>query len=298
VPLTHTSAPRRRVPAGERRPVPRFSRLAACLALFLPLATVSIANAASAAKPAGAIDCEPVSADRRDKIVISNLRGIGEKMTETQRLRVRNAINMQFPALRTELRDYVTPVFCDDRTPNLHAFDRTQSDLLNEFGVVIETWGEINKDGTLLYYAVIPLRIQYFGGSDAALSGLYHAEYDARALEEGRTELQALFRDNRELMSFAALALGARHFNRAQGSTDQKRKSQFYDNARTFFCKALELLAQARGAGLRGLRNNEWAALRDYATRAVRTTAERALADRGYVGAMTLLQTRERQQQC
>jgi hypothetical protein len=246
----------------------------------------------------GAVDCEAISANRNDKIVISQVKGINRNISEIQRQRVRNAINMQFPALDRELRDFIISVFCDERRPNQDSFDRNRSDLLNEFGVVVEVWGEVDQEGSLLYYAVVPLRAyEFFAKLNSNLTGFYAAEYGARVSESSPAELQSLFRDNRELVSFAALALGAKHLQRAIGSVGAPQKTRYFDNARSFFCAAAASLTDARQSGLRGLRENEWAALSSYAGDAARRTVERALADASYSGAMRLL-PRQRLEQC
>jgi len=218
------------------------------------------------------------------------MKGVKSVESRIQRERLSSAINMQLPEIQSSLNEFVKVIFCEERLPTEATFDRDRSKLLNEVGVLIEVWGEADAKGSVLSYAVVPIRSnQYFDKANDNLKGFYTAIYEIRRGDASLVELQSLFKEKPELQGFANLALAEKFSQRAFERQDKATKTRAYDSARTFFCNSILLLNKAHQSGLHDLRLSEWTALLEYAEGSVTSVARRAISDPAYGGSMKIL---------
>lgn len=232
-------------------------------------------------------DCDDISRMRGDKIVMDSVKGVSGPVSGVTRRRLETALDMKLGELNQDLKSFVQFVFCDARWPeNEGVFDAARSELLNDYGVMVEVWGELSGDDALLYFAVIPVRhYEYFKASAAALRGYEVAQYRAAQGAADPDVRVKLFGGAGELKALASLALGVTYAKRAETETDRAKKTGYYDSGRAFFCHALSLLDQVRPKAQEvGFDAADWQVLVDYAGRSAREIAQKAVGDGGYGG--------------
>ncbi|HKF74150.1 MAG TPA: hypothetical protein VKB68_20535 [Stellaceae bacterium] len=265
---------------GHRRALIALAGAWLLLVLGAPVARAQVA------------DCDQISHLPGDKIVMDSVKGVSGTVSGPMQIRLQNALDMKLGELNQDLKSLVKFVFCDARWPGSESvFDADRSELLNDYGVMVEAWGELSGDDAVLYFAIIPVRhYEYFKASATSLTGYEVAEYRAAHGAADPDVRLTLFGGAGELKAMVSLALGVAYARRAPGEADRMKKTNLYDSSRAFFCNALTLLDQVRpktpGVGFSA---SDWQVLVDYAGKSAQAIAQNARADAGYAGLMKQL---------
>lgn len=193
---------------------------------------------------------------------------------------------MKLEALEKDLEDLVKFVFCSNRTPSGETdIQRDLCEILNDYNVVMEVWGEARGNEAVINYLVVPLRhYEHFVASNANLTGFLEVFY---LRENTTTDIAALFRDTPEARALTSVALGLKYLNRATAAFDENQITINFDIAREFFCRTVGILDQIRpGNGRSGLSPSDWQQLFNYARESAYNTAQMALAEPNYFGTL------------
>ncbi len=232
------------------------------------------------------LPCEEISKTYKDKLIISDVKGLPSPTKLLTKRDVKSALNMKIEALKMELKDLVTYVFCRGRFPSGESdFKRDLSAHMNDYNVVLEVWGETSGQKAVINYLVIPIRYyEHFEASNPKLTGFHEIYYLRKSTA---SSLSTLFREAPEARALATLALGVKYLKRARSANDDDLLTTNYNRAREFFCSAVAILEKNKPDKMEtGLEQDDWDRLYEYAIDSAKKTAEMALADQRYFGTL------------
>lgn len=272
--------------------------IAACVAASFAFICLMLTPSSCGAQ---VTDCDEISQNSSDKIVMDKVSGVDEAVSGMTKVSLENMLDMQFAELHQTLRNFAQFVFCGGRYPQTSApFDPSRTEFLHDHGVTIEVWGEIDQTGAILNFLLVPVRhYEFFGHGNEKLSGYEIAQYKPLKSDRIHDVRLGLFGKSLELKALSSVGLGVNYFKRAKTEEDSSAKTKLYDDSRSFFCRGVVLLNQARPTHPNlGLNPVDWTTLADYAGRSAVSVADAAINDDGYKGSMKITLSNGRPREC